>query len=190
MDDNPSPELLLELLNEIMDTPNVSAAQVIRAKLSSPTQPSRPLETQEIRSLLGKCIPPSPPAAPTDAVVSHLRAALAHYVAHQGAVCSPMLPQAQRLDGVSGMVYLSFLHSDEPIELRWALCRVLLELQFQWWWVHTTLTPMQAHAIIYTTEKHFQRYWVPQLTGSHLPWSPGCVMRWVLKHSFIRLVSR
>ena len=190
MDDNPSPELLLELLNEIMDTPGARAAQTIRAKLSSTTRPSRPLETGEIRSLLETCFPPPPPPAPTDVVVGHLRAALAHYVAWQGTVCSPMLPHAQRLDAVSGMVYLSFLHSEEPMELRWALCRVLLQLQFQWWWVHSVLTPMQAHAIIHTTTQHFQQFWVPQLTGSHLPWSPGCVMRWVLTHSFLGLVSR
>ena len=190
MDDNPSPELLLEVLNEIMGTPSVRAAQTIRAKLSSTTQPPQPLTTGEIRLLLGKCFPPSPTAGPADAAVSHLRAALVHYVACQGMVWSPMLPQAQRLDAVSGMVYLSFLHSDEPMELRWALCRVLLQLQFQWWWVHSTLTPLQAQHIIYTTGLHFQRFWLPQLTGSHLPWSPGCVMRWVLKHSFLGQMSR
>ena len=83
--------------------------------------------------------------------MQEFRNALQRYVVHKGCCDHSQLPRAAcTLDAISASVYLQFVSSDgEAYDLRWALCRILLGLQNQWWWLHFRFSAWEADSLIH-----------------------------------------
>jgi hypothetical protein len=132
----------------------------------------------EIRRILARCRQPPPPAVVSatetprdtlDLFEERLEEALTAYVQSTGTVRSPVLPDPRYLDGASCVVYGDFLSSRRRNELRWALARILLGLENQWWWFGSTMTPWQREEILRAVRQRYEDVRGPTPVGGD-PW--------------------
>ena len=144
------PQLLLDLLEEITEPRRMQPRDIIRQKLSVRLSPyRRRMPMAEVRQLVSRLTVPLPDAT------TELQRALQRYVASRGQERSTLLPDWTRIDAVSATVYRSLLRSPTwPHAWRWALCRILLCLYDQWWWLDCRLSDSQRNDIIWTAHRH------------------------------------
>lgn len=162
------------------------AVKEITMKLRNANKLVKPMTPGDIRIVLSTCgVAPTSPLGVVDATLEQLRWALGSYVSSRGSVMASILPNVRTIDAISSGVYQSFIRSQEPFPLRWALCRILLALQFQCWWLSMALTAQQVHDIVQTTNLYFQRYWEPILPQGKDPWAPSSAVKTLLFHSSV-----
>ena len=149
---------LLRLLEEI--TNEDSAAAVIRRKLHA--KPTVERTGGDVQGLMDAMVArglirrnPSP----FDACTMEIRRALVEYVGTHGRAFHPILPRWFTMDALSASYCSSFIASTETVDLRWAMCRICLDLHHQWWWLGTTLTPTQYWDIAREAWQHMAIRW-------------------------------
>ena len=195
------PQLLLDILDEIMvPAPRIDvvalvqkikqngamlrrerAAQEICDKLRTVTKEVEPMKREDILRVLRQINPPNAVQVPAvlDETWRKLRYGLQQYIQSRGSVIMPMLPHAHRLDAMSAAMYEAFICSSEAADLRWAVCRVLLGLYSQWWWLGQSLTQAHLCDIVQTIDSHFRNHLRP---SSPDPWSPLFAVHRLLTH--------
>lgn len=127
------------------------------------------------------------PADAVDLCIKKLTEGLCQYVKHalaytgqpwhgwdsMGGVIHPVLPMdVHILDTISAAAYHSFILTCTDDSARWALCRILLSLHGQWWWLDCHLTPWQADSIATVIEqRYYERYCLAGMVIAQHPWS-------------------
>ena len=141
------PQLVQKLRQRAIDREYWKAMHTIREKLrhhrlGSGPPPRRPMDTHEIRALLARCLgrmqAPPPPSGTQQALgvcENALDVALTQYVDSAGSMVHPILPQnPSHLEPIAAVLYDALLCHLARADHRWALARLLLGLQQQWWW--------------------------------------------------------
>jgi hypothetical protein len=162
--------------SEINSRPSVPSAATLRAariiseKLRRVPKHRKKMDLTELRRILARCRqplpPPGPPTGATDAQTEHARdtlnlfeerleEALGTYVATRGATRPPILPDPRYLDAASCTVYGGFLGKQGRNEARWAMARILMGLEDQWWWFGSDLTPWQREEILRAVRQRY-----------------------------------
>jgi hypothetical protein len=124
MSEEDSQELLRAMLDEIMG-PSLDVSKLIR-------DTRREWSKDVIRRKLREAA---------------IRRSLRDYVRHRGrAQCNPPLRSVTDV-----VVAQRLVHSSQPYALRWAMCRIVLGLRAQPWWLDTPLTDPLRDTIISDT---------------------------------------
>lgn len=88
-----------------------------------------------------------------------------------GTMLHPLLPQADFLDTLSADIHRSFLRNTARDDHRWALSRVLLDMNSQWWWFGTALTPWQRDELVVGIRRQYDERHRRPVAIAHCPWS-------------------
>ena len=91
--------------------------------------------------------------------------ALGLYVESFGACrCDIFAPRGQLLSSLTAYCYRHIIYSGQRYALRWALCRIVLGLDYQWWWLHSEITMAQRESITRDIQQVYHTCWSPMLT--------------------------
>ena len=145
-----SHQLLWDILEEITGRTDdtESAIAIIKSKLrQKQTGAARPLTLHWLRDLAGRT---KRLESPYDRLHRDCLSQLWTYINTSGAQRGGLLPSPYAgMDPCTSTTFQSLVDSSTDYPLRWAVCRIVLGLESQWWWLPSPLTRAQADELLW-----------------------------------------